>query len=49
MKKRELINLGIPAGAPTRLAIDAIRLLAAAGTGKNCWAGHVIAIVIVPA
>ena len=35
MKKRELINLGIPAGAPTRLAIDAIRLLAAAGTGKN--------------
>ncbi len=35
MKKRELINLGIPAGDPVRLAIDAVRLLAAAGTGKN--------------
>jgi len=34
MKKRELINLGIPAGDPVRLAIDAIRLLAAAGIGK---------------
>jgi tRNA-splicing ligase RtcB len=35
MKKRELISLGIPAGEPVRLAIDAVRLLAAVGTGKN--------------
>lgn len=48
MKKRELIKLGIPAGDPVRLAIDAIRLLAAAGTGKNEMRRRITAMIADP-